>query len=51
MGKDSRRGEEARASQASLLREQKGHKARRVMQGIGEGEGTPNDPEMGHWQS
>jgi len=29
----------------------KGHKARRVTQGIGEGQGAPNDPETGHWQS
>ena len=30
---------------------EKGHKERRAMQGIGEGEGEPNDPEMGFWQS
>jgi hypothetical protein len=29
----------------------KGHKARRATQGIGEGQGAPNDPETGHWQS
>jgi hypothetical protein len=29
----------------------KGHKARGAIQGIGEGQGEPNDPEMGHWQS
>ena len=29
----------------------KGHKARGVTQGIGEGEGAPNAPEMGQWQS
>jgi hypothetical protein len=29
----------------------KGHKARRALQGIGEGEGVPNDSERGYWQS
>ena len=29
----------------------KGHKERGVMPGIGGGEGEPNDPETGHWQS
>ena len=29
----------------------KGHKASGAPQGIGEGEGAPNAPEMGHWQS
>ena len=50
-GKDSRRAEAARASEASRVREHTGHKTRRAPQGIGEGEGEPNDPEMGHWQS
>jgi hypothetical protein len=51
MGKDARRCEVARASHANHLREQTGHKARRVTQGIGEGQGEPNAPETGHWQS
>ena len=29
----------------------KGHKARRALQGIGEGQGGPNDSEKGYWQS
>jgi hypothetical protein len=29
----------------------KGHKARRALQGIGEGQGVPNDSERGSWQS
>ena len=28
-----------------------GHKARRALQGIGEGQGVPNDSERGSWQS
>jgi hypothetical protein len=51
MGKDSRRAEAARASEANRVWEHTGHKSRRAPQGIGEGEGDPNDPEMGHWQS
>src|SRR2546427_6138467 len=33
------------------LSAEKGHKERRAMQGIGGGEGEPNDPEMGSRQS
>ncbi len=51
MGKDSRRTEAARASEASRVCEHTGHKARRAPQGIGEGKGKPNDPETGQWQS
>ena len=51
MGKDSRRAEAARASAASRVWEHTGHKARRVTQGIGGGEGEPNEPETGYWQS
>jgi hypothetical protein len=51
MGKDSRRVEAARASEASRVWEHTGHKVRRATQGIGEGKGEPNDPEMGFWQS
>ena len=51
MGQDSRTPEEARASEANRVCEHTGHKARRATQGIGEGQGAPNDPEMGHWQS
>jgi hypothetical protein len=29
----------------------KGYKERGVIQGIGGGQGTPNAPEMGSWQS
>ncbi len=50
-GKDSRRGEEALASDTNLFLGKKGHKERRAMQGIGGGEGEPNEPEMGFWQS
>ncbi len=51
MGKDSRRSEAARASEASRVWEHTGHKARRAPHGTGEGKGKPNDPETGHWQS
>jgi hypothetical protein len=51
MGKDARRCEAVRASQAHHVREQTGHKARRATRGIGEGQGAPHDPERGHGQS
>ncbi len=51
MGKDPRRAEAARASEASRVCKHTGHKCRRAPQGIGEGKGDPHDPETGHWQS
>ena len=51
VGEDSRRGEDAPASHTNLLFVAQGHKARGVMQGIGGGEGIPNAPETGYWQS
>ena len=49
-GKDSRRGKETPAFHTSLSQD-KEYKERGVIQGIGAGQGEPNAPEMGYWQS